>query len=341
MHNTGIEYVHFASCRAEPFDVEDAAAAGAVSTAAMATTATAVAAAPKQPVAAQEVAADEAVMVSGPHLPEAIGKANTGEAEMIPVPVAEQRVTALAGPGINAAFLPGSSESAMITTAAEAPRTEDGLPVQSHTASSVAVITTAASATLVASEQSADNAGHASASVMSAAAAVTSVAVVAASSRECDQNTADGTPKVSDKASSHIWSESVSPMATAMRAESSFRSQADNLDAPAAAAVAMQQAQPSVQQFTADEQADSLASAGSSLQQPGTSSGQVSSTLAQQSIQAEVEAGEDGGSSGEQTADGKQSKPLVPLDRDAPLLPSVKQSVLRLEQMHAAMRNKV
>lgn len=295
--------------------------------------------------AAEECVADEAVMVSGPHLPEAIGEATAGKAEMIPVPAAEQHATALTDPGINAAFLTSSLDTAATPVVAEVPGAEVALPVQSRAASSVPVITTAASATLVASKQHADEKGYASASIKSAAAAVTSVAVVAASGSECDQNTAGGMPKISDKASSDtLWSDAVSATATAMHAESSFRSQAGGVDAPAVEPLVMQQGQSSMQQPTAAEQAEALANTGSSLQQKTPSSGLISSTPAQQSPQPADETGVVRSISGEQclsdSKDAKQSRLLVPSDSNAPLLPSVKQSVLRLEQMHAAMRSK-
>ncbi len=82
-------------------DVEDATAIAALSTAAMATTATAVAAAPLL----HKAHPDDPIMASGPGLPDAITLASATPADMVPVPLAEQRVTTLPGPGINAAFL--------------------------------------------------------------------------------------------------------------------------------------------------------------------------------------------------------------------------------------------
>ena len=62
---------------------------------------------------------DRPLSGSGPGLPIAIIAATATEAEMVPVPVTEQHVTQLPGPGMNAAILAGQEEAFAVVTASE------------------------------------------------------------------------------------------------------------------------------------------------------------------------------------------------------------------------------
>ena len=56
---------------------------------------------------------------SGPGLPIAIIAATATEAEMVPVPATEQRVTQMPGPGVNAAVLARQEQACAVGTSAE------------------------------------------------------------------------------------------------------------------------------------------------------------------------------------------------------------------------------
>lgn len=354
-------------CRAEPADIEDAAA--------MSTAATAVAASTllKQPATAQEETSALPAMASGPHLSEAVHEAAAAHAEMVPLPLSQQRATALPGPGINAAFLSGGQPSpAAALHASQVPAEEEGrsgLQQEASTASVVAVAA-AASTTVVAADWCADATGLCSASVLSAS---TSKGIVALAGESNDQDAANGWPASSQGVvPGQHPAGLVSAMAASTLAEavSSF---AAGQTEDATAVQSMQAATTARQQSAASEQAGSTGDAGSCQLSSFTSqqdaagdrtggrrdaaSSQLSSVDSQQ-VGAELSdgsCGQQGGAAtgdgpwsfsaqGEQAAGGRDGNsaesPLMMPSSSMSLGPNVKQSVRRLEQIHAAMRNK-
>lgn len=312
------------SCRAQPVDCEDATAIAAVATAVASPTLL------EQPVAAQEASLDKAELTSGPHLSEAVKEATAADGEMVPVPVSQQRVTSLTGPGINAAFLPGQYGSAEARPATDLPPAEGALQETPTTAAVVAVAT--ANATVAASEQSADDRRF---SVASATTAATVVAVTAVA----------GGDKHQDAATARESSSEVTVPGT---------SQAELLSIMAASSLASAAAT-----HEANERLGSVIAGGSLQAEPADEAGsrgdvesnQLSGFTSQPAAalqtgpeqQAGAAAGDEpwsilsrgqqhGATEAESCVRTTSSNPVV--------MPSVKQSVSRLEELHAAMRSK-
>ena len=351
-------------CRAEPADIEDAAAA-----ATMATAATAVAAPTllKQPAMVQEQTSALPAMASGPHLSEAVQEATAAaDAEMVPVPLSQQHASALSGPGINAAFLPGGHSSPTATLhASEVPVEEEGALQQEASTASVVAVAAAASTVVVASEWCADATGLCSASAISTS-TNTGIAVVAGKLN--DQDAGNVRPASSEgivpgKPSAGLVS--VTAASTLAEATSAF---AAGKAEDATAVQSMQVAPTDRQLSAANEQAGTTGDSESSQLSSFTSqhyaadvrtdgtgdaaSSQLSCAYSQQlpdksSEQQGGAATDDGlGSNpaqGGQEAGGRNGNEdgssLMP-GSSMSLGPNVKQSVRRLEQIHAAMRNK-
>lgn len=328
------------SCRAEPIDVEDATTAAAVSSVAMATTATAVAASPppEQPLTAVNNNVDGVAMVSGPRLPQAVSEATASEAEMIAVPISEQLVMSLPGPGINAAFLSASSH--LPTAAADEGTTavnDKPILVQSRTASVVATKVIAAGAAV----EPANTAGLSTASMASAVAAVTST-VVSGSSNGQNAITA---MHVSTSSVSQLTQQSESVSAAAMMpAESSEGFESGKADLSVAEPLLLQHAEVAGQQPTEAEPAKGMQDDCSNMMVASLSSEQI---RAQQSFGyhhagLQANANGDGVSGHELQIADSQNEDVPSLKMSGTSLPllSVKQSVMRLEQLHADMRSK-
>ena len=324
----------------------------------MPTSTTAVAASTllKQPATAQE---DISPLPTGPHLSEAVQEATAAaDAEMVPVPLSQQHATILPGPGINAAALHASEVSAE----------EGGGALQCE--SSTASVAAFASTTTVAAAWCADAMGLCSKSAVTAS-TTAGIAVLAGESN--DQDVANDWP-----ASSHavVPGKSAAGLVSVMAASSV----ADAMSVFAAdkaenvTAVQSMQAAPTDKQLssangqagsTGDPELCQLLSLTS--QQYAASNGkgngrdaassQLSSVDSQQ-VGAELSEGsneQQGGAAtddehwsglaeGEQAANGgdvdkDESAPIMP-GSSMSLGPNVKQSVRRLEQIHAALRSK-
>lgn len=321
----------------------------------------------KQPATVQEETSALPAMASGPHLSEAVQEATAaGDAEMLPVPASQQHATALLGPGINSAFLSdGQSSPAAALHASEVPAEEEGgssLQQEASTASVVAVAA-AASTTVVASEWCAD--GRCSVSAVTAF-ATTDIAVLAGESNV--QHAANERPARSEGVVPGQHSAGlVSVMAASSLAEtvSSF---AAGKTEDATAVQSMQAAPTDRQQSAAHEPAGSTGDAESQQLSSFTSqqcaagdrtagisdaaSSQLSSVDSQQ-VGAELSDGSSGQQDGAATGDGpwsisaqgEQAAGSRDGNKDESSIsmslgPNVKQSVRRLEQIHAAMRNK-
>ena len=335
----------------------------------MATTATAVVISPmlEQSAKVQEHTPVPAALTSGQHLSEAIQEATAADAEMVPVPLNEQHVTALPGPGVNAPCLPGGQSS--ITSApptAEVPAAKEEEDVLQLEASTASVVAVAASATAVASEQSADVSGLLSVSAFTAAAATTAVVAVAADNSH--QDAADARPTSSEAV---VAGASQAGLVSIMAAASTLA------EAPAAVAAegevcgatADSAAPRSRQQSVADGQAGSTGDdAESSLLSDFTASDEhtdstgdeessrQSSVTSQHPRAQQSDGAQQAGvatddepwsisAQGQHAADSRgnnedESSSLAS-GSGMSVLPNVKQSVRRLEDIHAAMRKKV
>ena len=358
-------------CRAEPADIEDAAAA-----AAMVTAATAVAAPTlqKQPATVQEETSALPAMASGPHLSEAVQEATSAAgAGMVPVPLSQQYAIALPGPGINASFLSGGQPiPAAALPASEVPA-EDGhespLQQEASTASVVAVAA-AASTVVVAADWCTDATGLCSASAVTASTS-TGIAVVAGETN--DQDAANEPPASSQgvvPGQSPAGLVSVTAASTSAEATSaSAAGQAEDAAAVLSMQAVLKDRQQSAaieqagstgdaelsqlssftsQQYAADNRADGTGDAASS-QLSSVDSQQLGADLSDGSSEQQGGAATDDGpwsnpAQGEQAGGGRDgnedgSSAMMPGSRMS-LGPSVKQSVRRLEQIHTAMRNK-
>ena len=310
----------------------------------------------KQPATAQEKTSALPAMVSGPHLSEAVQEATAAaDAEMVPVPLSQQHATVLPGPGINGAALHAS----------EVPAQEGGALPSAGTASLLAV----ASATTMAAAWCADAGGHSSVSAVTAS---TTTAIAVLAGKKSDLYAANERPATSDvvmrgKSPAGL----VNVMASSTLADAVSASAAGKAE-DATAVQSMQAAPPDRQQCTANGQAGSRGDVESCQLSSFTSqqyaageetddridaaSSPLSSVDSQQmgpefsdgSSEQQGGAATDDGpwsslAEGKQAAGGRdgnedESSLMMP-GSSMSLGPNVKQSVRRLEQIHAAMRN--
>lgn len=318
-------------CRAQPADIEDAAAIAAVTTAA--TTPPLL----EQPTSVQEGTLDKDKLTSGPHLSEAIREATATGCQMVAVPVSSQHVRALTDPGINAAFLPRQSSTSA------APQVPAEKAEQGPSPTTAAVVAVAGSTTMVASEQSGDDTGLAMASVATAATA-SSVIAVAGGDNNQDVATASLTSsEVVVPGTSQLGL--VSIMAASTLAAAADTHEVEGGLGSARAGESLQPA-PSDRLLAADDKAGStgdveLCPLSSSTSQP------AEAVQADSEQQAGIAAAAGGDESWSIPAQGQQpgaskdeSGVMMSSSSGPPVMPSVKRSVSRLEKLHAAMRNK-
>ena len=174
------------TCRGTSVDVEHATATAALSTAAVVTTATAVA--PTPLLAKDSYETDGPLMGSGPRLAAAISQATSTPADMIPVPVCEQQVTAMQAPASNDAVLNSSATQLTATTTADATAhgiTAGDAGVEPERVPSLAALTRLQSSTFMAHVPAASVAAEPGPAVIltSAAAAATVATTVVATER--------------------------------------------------------------------------------------------------------------------------------------------------------------
>lgn len=317
-------------CSAQPADIEGATAIAAVTTAAFTPPLL------EQPTTMNEGIADKAELASGPHLSEAIREATAADCHMVAVPVSSQHVRTLTDPGINAAFLPGqSSISAAPQVPAEGPEQEPPPTI-------AAVVAVAGSTTVVASERSGDDTGLA---MVSGVTAATASAVFAVAGGDNNQDVATASATRSEVATPGTSQ----PGLVSITAASSLATAAATYEAEGGLGSAITeeslQAAPGNKLPAADEQAGSPRD--EELSQLSSLTSQPAKAVHSDSEQQAGIAAAGGDESWRIPAQGQQpgasedeSGLMMSSSSGPPVMPSVKQSVSRLEKLHAAMRNK-